>query len=475
LHIIDRLNTHIFWGAPLLALFIGTGVFFTIKLGFFQVNIFKILKETIFAAKQEQSLGEKADKNALTPFQTLTNSLALTIGTGNIVALGTAIALGGAGAVFWMWFSAFLGMATTYAENFLGMKYRRKRADGSYMGGAFWYIESALGTFPAKAFALCCVFASLGIGNMTQINAMSSSLRHSFGTPLWVSGVIAVIPVGLLVFGGAKVLGKVTEKTIPVISLLYILGCLAVIAIFAADVPAVIARIFAEAFGLRAVGGGVAGVTISRAMSWGFRRGVFSNEAGLGSTVTMNAMSASKDPHNQSLWATLTVFFDTMIICTLTALPILLTGADRQLTISGGELSVDAGMNLASTAFADAFGEYAGMFVTVSVVLFAIATVAGWSVFGARCMEYLFARAKQEQPRRTGSARSEGCSARRAVKAYLVIYVGFAFVGAVMRLDLVWGLADITNGLMAIPNLLAIMWLGLKGEVGRKMTPTPRK
>jgi AGCS family alanine or glycine:cation symporter len=343
-----------------------------------------------------------------------------------------------------MWFSAFLGMATTYAENFLGMKYRKRRPDGSYAGGAFWYIEKALGSVPAKFFAVCCVCASLGIGNMTQINAMSTSMQHSFGTPLWVAGIIAVIPVGILVFSGAKVLGRVTEKAIPAISLLYILGCLAVIVLFIGDVPGVLARIVAEAFGIRAIGGGVAGVGISRAMSWGFRRGIFSNEAGLGSTVTMNAMSASKDPHNQSLWATLTVFFDTMVICTLTALPILLTGADR---IVGSSSEGDYGTNLASIAFADAFGAYAGMFVTISVVLFAIATAAGWSVFGAVCVEYLFGR--------------------RVVKPFLAIFVATAFVGAVARLDLVWGLADLMNALMAVPNLLAVMVLGLRGEVGR--------
>jgi len=425
----------------MLVLFIGTGVFFSLKLKFFQLNILKILKETLFSKQ------EKGDKNTLTPFQTLTNSLALTTGTGNIVALGTAIALGGAGAVFWMWVSAVLGMATTYAENFLGMKYRKPRPEGGYMGGAFWYIEKAFGgkgagVFAAKAFALCCVFASLGIGNMTQINSMSASMQHSFSTPLWVSGIIAVVPVGLLVFGGAKVLGRVTEKTIPVISLVYILGCLAVIFIFIGDVPAVIARIVQEAFGFRAIGGGIAGVGISRAMSWGFRRGIFSNEAGLGSTVTMNAMSASQDAHKQSQWATLTVFFDTIIISTLTALPILLTGADRAFSsLESGDL----GVNLASMAFADAFGSYAGMFVTVSVVLFAIATASGWSVFGALCMEYLFGK--------------------RTVKPFLAVFVGFAFIGAIMRLDLVWGMADLMNGVMAVPNLLAVMVLGLKGEV----------
>jgi len=432
LTVINWLNEYIFWGAPVLALFIGTGVFFSVKLGFFQLNTWKIFKQTIFAKQ------EKSGKNTLSPFQTLTNSLAVTIGTGNIVALGTAIALGGAGAVFWMWVSAFLGMATTYAENYLGMRYRRQRPEGGYFGGAFYYIEKALGSFPAKLFALCCVFSSLGIGNMTQINAMSSSMKHSFDTPLWLSGVIAIVPVGVLIFGGAKVLGRVTEKTIPVIAVIYILGCLAVIFIFIKDVPACFMRIVTEAFNLRSMAGGAAGVGIGKAMSWGFRRGIFSNEAGLGSSVTMNAMSSSEDAHKQSLWATLTVFFDTIVICTLTAFAILLTGADNS------DLS-DGGMNLASTAFSSAFGDYAGVFITISIVLFAIATASGWSVFGAVCMEYLFGK--------------------KTVKPFLVVFVLCVFVGAVMKLEIVWGLADLMNGVMAVPNLLAVTVLGLKGEI----------
>jgi AGCS family alanine or glycine:cation symporter len=429
----------------MLCLFIGTGVFFSVKLRFFQLNIWQIFKETLFSKpggdSKRQAGGGAPYEKTLTPFQTLTNSLALTIGTGNIVALGTAIALGGAGAVFWMWVSAVLGMATTYAENFLGMRYRKSRSPkdgGGYFGGAFFYIEKALGNPAAKLFAVCCIFASLSIGNMTQINSMSSSMNYSFGTPTWVSGIVAVIPVGYLVFSGAKVLGKVTEKAIPVISLVYILGCLAVIFIFWQDIPAVIMRIITDAFGLRAMSGGAVGVGISKAMSWGFRRGIFSNEAGLGSTVTFNSMSSETDAHKQSLWATLTVFFDTIIICTLTALPILLTGADRAFT---GTVN-DMGTNLASVAFASAFGDYAGMFVTLSVVLFAIATCAGWSVFGVSCVEYLFGKAP--------------------VKIFLAVYVAFSFAGAVIRLDLVWGMADMMNSVMAVPNLLAILVLADK-------------
>ena len=464
---VNWLNEHIFWGLPMLALFIGVGVYFTIKLRFFQLNIANIFKQTLFA-RQDNTVG-----NGLTPFQTLTSSLALTIGTGNIVALGTAIALGGAGAVFWMWVSAVLGMATTYAENVLGVKYRRKRSEfahntnsnsnDSYLGGAFWYIEKAMGGFLAKLFAVCCILASFGLGNMTQINAMSASLKHSFALPLWVSGVIAIIPVGILVFGGARLLGKVTEKAIPAISIIYILGCLAVIAIFAKEVPAVLVRIVTEAFGFSAIGGGAAGIGISKAMSWGFRRGVFSNEAGLGSTVTMNAMTTSDNAHTQGLWATLSVFFDTIVICTLTALPILLTGADKSATVDGG-------MNLASAAFAAAFGNYAGTFVTLSVVVFAIATAAGWSVFGAVCIEYLWSRNAHKKTH----PRSLRRNPQKAVRAFCVVYVCFTFVGAVARLDLVWGTADLMNGVMALINLPAIMLLSDKAVDLHRRATMPR-
>jgi len=430
LNIINFLNEKIFWGAPLLALFIGTGVFFSVKFGFFQLNTAKIFKNTIFAKE------DCRDSKALTPFQTLTNSLAVTIGTGNIVALGTAIALGGAGAVFWMWVSAVLGMATTYAENFLGMKYRKKRPEGGYSGGAFYYIEKALGSVPAKLFAVCCVFASLGIGNMTQINAMSSSLKHSFGAPLWLTGIIAAVPVGVLVFGGAKILGVVTEKAIPIMSGVYIIGCLAVIFANITALPACLVRIIAEAFTPRGFGGGAAGIGV--AMSWGFRRGIFSNEAGLGSSVFMNSMSSSKDARKQSLWSTLAVFFDTIVICTLTAFAILLTGADK-IGSDGG------GTNFASAAFSGTFGRYAGAFVAVSIAVFAVSTAAGWSVFGAVSMEYMFGK--------------------KTVKPFLAVFTAACFLGAVMRLEIVWGLADLMNGVMAVPNLLAIVKLGTKGEV----------
>ncbi len=422
--VINFLNEKIIWGIPMLILFIAVGLFFSFKLKFFQFNIIKILKETLFSKKK--SGGE----NSLSPFQTLTSTLAVTLGTGNIVALGTAIAFGGAGAVFWMWVSAFLGMATTYAENYLGIKYRRKNPDGSYTGGVFFYIEKALGHKWAAIFAFCCIMASLGMGNMTQINALSTSMKGSFETPLWVSGLVSALIVGILIFGGAIFFGQVTEKVIPIISLVYILGCIAVIAVNIEFVPSMLERIISEAFDFRAIGGGILGSVMLKGISWGFRRGIFSNEAGLGSTVMLSSMSSEQNPQKQGFWATLTVFFDTIIVCSLTAFAVLLTGADK--------MGID-GTALTSAAFESAFGHYADMFVTVSICLFALATVAGWSVFGVISTRYLF---------------GEGC-----VKPFMIIFIICCFLGAVLNLEMIWGIADIFNGLMAVPNLLSLLIL----------------
>lgn len=413
----------------MLVLFIGAGLFFTVKMKGTQFNLAKIFRETLFRKPDSEASGMK-------PFKTLTSTLAVTLGTGNIVALGTAIALGGAGAVFWMWVSAFLGMATTYAENFFGMKYRKKLPDGTYSGGAFYYIEKALGGSWAKLFAFSCIMASLGMGNMTQTNALSTAMYASFETPAWLSGLMAAVLVGFMVFGGAMLLGDVTEKVIPVIGVVYIVGCLAVIGINWQLIPEVFLRIVREAFGLRAVGGGVVGSVLLSGMSWGFRRGVFSNEAGLGTTVMLNTLSSEKSAERQGMWAMLTVFFDTIVMCTLTALAILLTGADR----AGGE-----GTGLAAAAFSSAFGAYADAFVTICIAIFAIATVSGWSVFGSVCVRYLFGE--------------------RLVKPFMLVFIGCCFVGAVINLEIAWAVADAFNGVMAVPNLLSVLALGVASKL----------
>jgi len=405
----------------------GTGIYLSARLGFFQLNLPKIIKNTLLGGSKS------ADGKTLSPLQTLTSTLAVTLGTGNIVALGTAIAFGGAGAVFWMVVSAFFGMATAYAETYTGMKLRRTKPDGSKFGGAFFYIDKALGGGWAKFFALCCILASLGMGNMTQMNALAVSLERGFGVPLWTSGLMGMTLVGLLVFGGAVMFGQVTEKVIPALSVVYIIGCLAVILVNISEVPGVFLRIIQEAFSVKAVGGGFLGTLLIRGMSWGFRRGIFSNEAGLGTAVIINCMSSEESASKQGMWASLAVFIDTVIICVLTAMAILVTGADKL----GGD-----GATFASAAFGSAFGAYADMFLSACIALFAIATASGWSLFGSVCVEYLFGK--------------------RFLKPFMILFTLCCFIGATARLEIIWGLADIFNGLMAAPNLIALLIFGLK-------------
>lgn len=421
------LNDNVIWGAPMLIIYLLTGAVFTVKLRFGQFRrLGGIFSATLFSKSRE-----KGDGKNLSPLQTLTSALATTLGTGNIVAVGAAVAVGGAGAVFWMLVSAFLGMATCYGENFLGMRYRERRTDGSWFGGAFHYITAAFGTPAAgKLYAFFCVAASIGIGNMTQINAMSESLKGAFDISPWISGGVAALLLLWLIFGGVRLLGRVTEKLIPVISIIYVLGCISVIILNIGNLPQTFLRIISEAFDFRAVSGGIFGSMMMKGMSWGFRRGVFSNEAGLGSSVMLNTATISEDSEKQGMWAMLQVFFDTIVMCTLTALAILVTGADR--------IGTD-GVSNAVYAFGGVFGEFSSGFVAIAITVFAVTTAAGWSVYGSSSLEYL-----------TGG---------KFRTAYLIVFAAATVVGATMKIDLVWRLSDLLNGLMAIPNLPAILIL----------------
>ena len=425
------LNDNIIWGPPMLIIYLLVGFVFSVKLKFGQITHLRyIFSQTLFCKTKE-----KGDKKNLSPLQTLTSALATTLGTGNIVAVGAAVAIGGAGAVFWMLVSAFLGMATCYGENVLGMRYRQQRRDGSWFGGAFHYIAAAFGT-PAmgKIYAVFCLTASVGIGNMTQINAMSGALNNAFNIPTWLIGTIATALLIWLIFGGVRLFGKVTEKVIPVISAVYILGCVAVILLNITSLPQVIASIITEAFDFRAVSGGIFGSVMLKGMSWGFRRGIFSNEAGLGSSVMLNCATYSQNAEKQGMWAMLQVFFDTIVMCSLTALTLLVTGAHK--------IASEAITN-AIYAFGGVFGDFSAGFVAISLTVFAITTAAGWSVYGSNSLEYL-----------TGG---------KGRTLFLLIFAAATMVGATMKIELVWQLSDLLNGLMAMPNLPAM--LILSGEV----------
>lgn len=426
------------WGVPMLVLILGTGIYMSVRTGFFQFTRLKLVfNQTLFAIFKKKSVTKTKDKEAITQFQALSTALAATIGTGNIAGVATAISMGGPGAVFWMWVSAFFGMMTSYAENVLGIYFRRKNPKGEWSGGPMYYLEHGVGSKTlAVLFALFCALASFGIGNITQVNSISSALKESFGIPALATGIGLAVLVALIVVGGIKRIGQTTEKLVPFMALMYIVGAIAVILLNIHAVPGVFKLIFRDAFGLNAVAGGVSGAVMKHMVTMGLKRGVFSNEAGLGSAVMVNSASNVKEPAVQGMWGIFEVFVDTIVVCTLTALVILSTGVVGTIGSSGAVLD---GVPLVSAAFSHGFGQLAGKFVSVAILLFAFSTVLGWSYYGEKAVEYLL-----------GS---------RAVIGYKVLFVLVVVLGATMDLTLVWSIADTLNGLMAIPNLIGVLLL----------------
>ena len=430
----------IVWGVPMLILIISTGIYMTIRTNFFQVTKAKYVnKETFLAIFTKKSVTKASDKKSISQFQALSTALAATIGTGNIAGVASAITIGGPGAVFWMWISAFFGMMTNYSENVLGIYYRKKNIHGEWSGGAMYYLEEGLKnksgvSFLAKPlailFSLFCVLASFGIGNMTQVNSISSALNSSFGIPTIVTGIVIAVVASLVIVGGIKRIGQVTEKIVPFMALAYIVGTLIIAFINFEHIPRVFSSIFTGAFGYDAVAGGISGALIKQAITMGFKRGVFSNEAGLGSSVMVHSSSDVKEPVVQGMWGIFEVFFDTIIVCTLTAFAILSTGA-----LETGE----AGVPLVSAAFSHGFGSFAGQFISLAILLFAFSTVLGWSFYGSKATEYLFGI--------------------KYTIVYKILFIIFIVVGSTMNLDLVWNISDTLNGLMAIPNLIGVLLL----------------
>lgn len=443
------------WGIPMLVLIIGTGIYLTIKTGFFQVTRAKaVMNETFFAIFKNKNVTKNKEKKSISQFQALSTALAATIGTGNIAGVATAITVGGPGAVFWMWVSAFFGMMTNYSENVLGIYFREKNAKGEWSGGAMYYIEKGLKCkWLAVIFATFCVLASFGIGNMTQINSIASSMKSTFGIPTIVTGVVVAVIVAFVIIGGIRRIGQVTEKIVPFMALLYILGALYILFANYEKIPAVFSDIFTQAFGMKSAVGGIAGATVKQAITMGFKRGVFSNEAGLGSSVMVHSASNVKEPVIQGMWGIFEVFADTMIVCTLTAFAILSTDVVGSVDATG---AVIEGVPLVTKAFTEALHSFAGVFISVSILLFAFSTILGWSYYGEKSMEYLFGI--------------------KATIIYKVIFVLFIVVGATMNLSLAWDIADTLNGLMAIPNLIGVLLLSgtvfkiTKNYVERKIT-----
>lgn len=417
------------WGSPLLFLMLGTGLLYTLKLGFFQIVKFPhIVKSTILSLSNSKNGNSKS--GGVSQFQAATASLAAAMGTGNIVGVAAAITIGGAGAIFWMWISAVLGMALVYGENYLGTKYRRC-IGGRWYGGPMAYLEYGAGyKWIAMIFAVCCIFAAFGMGNMTQINSISSALDGSFGISPTVTGIVAVILCAAIISGGIKRIGMVTQIAIPFLSVAYILAAIFIIICHCKRIPTAFCEIFRGAFGIRSAGGGVSGTIIAMSVNAGLRRGVFSNEAGLGSSAVLHSPAESGSPNQLGMWAVFEVFVDTIVCCTLTALVILTTGAES----SGKD-----GVLLVTEAFASEFGAFAPYFMSAAISLFAFATIIGWFYCGECAVAYIF-----------GST---------GIPFYKMIFLFFVFIGAVSRSEAVWTLSDIFNGLMAVPNLTGLLLL----------------
>ena len=429
------------WGPGMLVFFLGTGIRFTIRSKFFQIRKIHIwMGKTLGAIKN----GRKTEKeHSISQFQSFCTALAATLGTGNITGVATALIFGGPGAVFWMWVSAFFGMMTNYGENYLGIRYRYKDKKGRWVGGAMVYMERGLNSrFLAVLFAVCCLIASLGMGNMVQGNSMAKGLETAFGIPPFITGSACMILLAVIVTGGVKRVAALTEKLVPCMAGIYLLGALAVLAANWQAVPKALEMIFTQAFQIRAGVGGAAGYTVRQALRMGVARGIFSNEAGLGSSVMAHVQSDVESPQIQGMWGMLEVFIDTMVGCTVTALVILVSGVYQPELyldqISRGIEPVD-GTTLTGQAFA-AVIPWGAQFLAAATALFAFATIAGWSYFGEQTAAYL--------------------GKEKGAMIYRYVYILLTLPGCILAPSLIWDLSDAFNGMMALPNLVALFFLG---------------
>lgn len=443
---INGLLNGIVWGPIGLSLLFGAGIWMTLVNKGFQITKFTHwMTQTIGAIFNDKNVTAHTDEDdtQISQFQSLCTALAATIGTGNIVGVSTALISGGPGAIFWMWIMAILGMMTNYSENVLGIYYRIKNEDNEWSGGAMYYLANGLGSKKgmktigkalAILFSCFCVLASFGIGNIAQVNSIAGNLNAAFSIPTWITGIALIILCGIVILGGIKRVAAVTEKLVPFMACAYILGTFILIAMKINLVPVAFIAIIKGAFGMKALGGGVLGYGIKSAITWGFKRGAFSNEAGLGSSVMVHSSSNVKEPVQQGMWGLFEVFADTIIVCTLTALVALTSGF---FDLNTGMLLKDiAPSALIGQAFGNVFGNIGPMFIAIAILMFAFSTVLGWSHYGSKSVEYLLGN--------------------KATKIYKVLFVGMCIFSATMDLSLAWDLSDTFNGLMMIPNLIGV-------------------
>ncbi|HKJ81212.1 MAG TPA: sodium:alanine symporter family protein [Ignavibacteriaceae bacterium] len=417
------------WGVPLLVLLVGTGIYLTILLKGIQFR--KLFHSLWLALIKRKDDGD--NPGDITHFQALMTALAATVGTGNIAGVATAIAVGGPGALFWMWITGLFGMATKYAEAVLAVKYREVDEDGTMSGGPMYYITKGLNLkWLGSIFAIFASVAAFGIGNMVQSNSVADAVQHSFHIPVYITGIVLAVATALVILGGIKSIGSVTGLLVPFMIVFYMLAALFVVIIHIERVPEVIGWVLGEAFSPTAATGGFLGAGVMLTMRMGVARGVFSNESGLGSAPIAAAAAQTKHPVTQALVSMTQTFIDTIVICSLTGFAILVSG----LWNSG-----ETGVPLTSSAFTTALpGEWGGMVVSLGIIFFAYSTILGWSYYGEKSLEFLL-----------GS---------KSIMPYRILFCIFVFIGAVAKLDVVWTFADIMNGLMAVPNLVGLLGLG---------------
>ncbi len=420
------------------------GLFLTIRSGGVQFRHFgHAMKNTVGKMFQKQEAGH----GAVTPMQAVTTALSATVGTGNIVGTSQGIAMGGYGAVFWLWLAALVGMVTKYSEILLAIRYRERDAKGDWVGGPMYYISKGLGKnwkWLAALFAIFATLASFGIGNMSQVNSITGSVIGAFSafttvsagmelTLKWTIGILLAVLVAVILLGGIKRIGAVTEKLIPFMSIFYILFTLIVIGAHIGSIPDAFVKIFSTAFTPQAMFGATTGIVLKQTIIWGLRRSAFSNEAGLGSAAIAHAAADTKGPVNQGLYGIFEVFVDTIVICSLTALTIICSGVNI-------EFGTRPGSEVITAALATVFGDkFSALFIAVALMLFAFSTVLGWSLYGTRCVQYLFGQ--------------------KAVRIFQGIFIVVVIVGCVSPLSFVWDVADTFNGLMAIPNFIGLFAL----------------
>jgi AGCS family alanine or glycine:cation symporter len=436
-HIVGILND-IVWGGPFLVLLIGTGVFLTFYLRFVQIREFKHSIDVI-----KGDYDDPDEEGDLSHFQALSSALSATIGIGNIAGVATAIHYGGPGALFWMWVTAFFGMATKGVECYLAHRHRVINPDGSASGGPMYYIANGMGKnwkWLGVTFAFLAAFASLGSSDMVQSNTVSQILRKDLSIPTWVTGLMMASLVGIVIIGGIRRIGRVASKLVPVMGAVYMLGGLTVIALHAGQLPQTIGLIFTKAFTVQGEVGGFAGSTFLIALTWGAKRGLFSNEAGQGSAPIAHATAKTRESVREGIVAQIGPFIDTIVVCSVTGIVIISTGAWHS--------GFDADGNLLNGAALTAWAFERGLspvfrgghyIVTLAVPLFAYSTMITWSYYGDRCVSFLWGPG--------------------AIRPYRMLFVIFSFIGATLSLPLVWAMADVSNGFMAFPNLIAILFL----------------